>query len=239
MGHVINYAYRLYDRQDWIEHFGSITQPYREEYRPKPFSRRFVRHLPGWYAQKHPDEDWAETFAVWLESGEGEGWRVDYADWPVALEKLEYCSRTVREVSGTDPLQVDEELDEDVGEIDATLDEFYNTSSQDEEPMPPGLDGALRSIFDPEIGPVSPDEQPLAAGALLRRIGPELLGQVYRWTGHFPERTRALIRYLARRADDLDLNYGAQHEERAIIAVTTLVAGLAMNHVQHGSYLPH
>ena len=49
--------------------FGSITQPYREEYRPQPFSRRFVRHLPGWYAQKHPDEDWAETFAVWMTPG--------------------------------------------------------------------------------------------------------------------------------------------------------------------------
>ena len=49
--------------------FGSITQPYLEEYRPEPFSRRYVRHLPGWYAQKHPDEDWAETFAVWMTPG--------------------------------------------------------------------------------------------------------------------------------------------------------------------------
>ena len=55
--------------EEWVEHFGSITQPYLEEYRPEPFSRRFVRHLPGWYAQKHPDEDWAETFAVWMTPG--------------------------------------------------------------------------------------------------------------------------------------------------------------------------
>ena len=61
MGHVVNYAYELYDREDWVKQFGSINQPYEEEYRPEPFSRRFVRHLPGWYAQKHPDEDWAET----------------------------------------------------------------------------------------------------------------------------------------------------------------------------------
>jgi hypothetical protein len=54
MGHVINYAYKLYDMEAWVKLFGSITQPYREEYRPQPFSRRFVRHLPGWYAQKHP-----------------------------------------------------------------------------------------------------------------------------------------------------------------------------------------
>lgn len=55
MGHVVNYAYRLYDDGAWVERFGAITQPYVEHYRPEPFSRRFVRHLPGWYAQKHPD----------------------------------------------------------------------------------------------------------------------------------------------------------------------------------------
>src|SRR5260370_25032251 len=66
MGHVVNYAYRLYDRPEWVRLFGSMTQPYVEDYRPQPFSRRFVRHLPGWYAPKHPDEDWAETFAVWM-----------------------------------------------------------------------------------------------------------------------------------------------------------------------------
>src|ERR1043165_7212925 len=87
MGHVVNYAYRLYDREAWVKLFGSITQPYREEYRPQPFSRRFVRHLPGCYAQKHPDEDWSETFAVWMTPKLN--WRAEYAQWPSALAKLE------------------------------------------------------------------------------------------------------------------------------------------------------
>ena len=86
MGHVVNYAYKLYDDEAWVKLFGSITQPYREEYRPQPFSRRFVRHLPGWYAQKHPDEDWSETFAVWMTPGRD--WRADYAQLPTALAKL-------------------------------------------------------------------------------------------------------------------------------------------------------
>ena len=90
MGHVINYAYKLYDLEAWVKLFGSITQPYREEYRPQPFSRRFVRHLPGWYAQKHPDEDWSETFAVWMTPGRD--WRADYAQLPTALAKLEFCA---------------------------------------------------------------------------------------------------------------------------------------------------
>jgi hypothetical protein len=52
MGHVINYAYKLYDEAEWVKLFGSITQPYLEDYRPQPFSRRFVRHLPGWYRRR-------------------------------------------------------------------------------------------------------------------------------------------------------------------------------------------
>src|SRR5581483_4341810 len=91
MGHVVNYAYQLYDLPEWVTLFGSITQPYEEEYRPQPFSRRFVQHLPGHYAQKHPDEDWAETFAVWMTPGRD--WRREYADWPAALAKLEFCDR--------------------------------------------------------------------------------------------------------------------------------------------------
>jgi hypothetical protein len=52
------------------------------------------------------------------------------------------------------------------------------------------------------------------------------MANVFRWTGHFPERTRVLLQYLADR------------EDSAITALTTLVTGLAMNHVQRGSYLP-
>ena len=47
MGHVVNYAYRLYEEAEWIRLFGSMSQPYLEEYRPEPFSQRFVWHLPG------------------------------------------------------------------------------------------------------------------------------------------------------------------------------------------------
>ena len=68
-GHAFNYAYRLYDRADWRQTFGPYSRPYRERYRADPFSHDYVRHILGWYAQKHPDEDFAETFAVWLTPG--------------------------------------------------------------------------------------------------------------------------------------------------------------------------
>jgi len=238
MGHVVNYAYRLYDDEEWVKQFGSITQPYFEEYHPEPFSRRYVRHLPGWYAQKHPDEDWAETFAVWMTPGLE--WRAEYGAWPIAYSKLAYCSRTMATLRDRNPEVTNSELDEDVGDIDYSLDQYYGREADSPGELPPGLDGAIRAIFE-DLG----EEDGLLLGAplkpaadLIRRVEAELMANVFRWTGHFPERTRVLLRYLADRATRLGQGYPAQREDSAIIALTTLVTGLAMNHVQRGSYLP-
>jgi hypothetical protein len=94
-GHALNYAYGLWKRRDWIEIFGDFRRPYRDVYNPNPWSRDFVRylHFTGMYhyAQKHPDEDWAETFAVWLDPTVR--WSRRYRDWQVAFAKLEYVDR--------------------------------------------------------------------------------------------------------------------------------------------------
>jgi hypothetical protein len=238
MGHVVNYAYRLYDQEEWVKQFGSITQPYAEEYRPEPFSRRYVRHLPGWYAQKHPDEDWSETFAVWMTPGLD--WRAEYGGWPVAAAKLQYCDRVMQALRERDPVVTSAELDEDVGEIEYSLGQYYRDSARAPGEVPPGLDGALRAIFEDLGGGegMSLDEPLAPAAPLIRRLEPELLTNVFRWTGHFPERTRVLVRYLADRAEQLRQGYAVTRESAAIVAFTTLVTGLAMNHVQRGSYLP-
>jgi hypothetical protein len=237
MGHVVNYAYRLYDQPEWVKLFGSITQPYLEEYRPAPFSRRFVRHLPGWYAQKHPDEDWAETFAVWMTPGLD--WRGEYADRPAALAKLNYCDRTMAQLADREPLVTAHDLDEDVGDLDYPLKHLYS-SDGGEADLPAGLDGSLRAIFEDlgEWEDKSSGAPRKPAAALLRRLERDLMANVYRWTGHFPERTRALVRHLARRAEQLQQVYPEDREMQAGVAVTTLVTALAMNHVHRGSYLP-
>jgi hypothetical protein len=232
MGHVVNYAYQLYEQEEWVKHFGSITQPYEEEYRPEPFSRRFVRHLPGWYAQKHPDEDWAETFAVWMTPGRD--WRADYADWPEALAKLQYCKRTMKSLRDREPPVTATELDEDVGDLTFSLDQFYGSHTAGSAELPPGLDGALRSVF--EDTEAAAERRP--ASALIRRLEDDVMDSVYRWTGHFPERTRALLRFLADRAGRLRLTYPASRETAATVGVTTLVTALAMNHVHRGTYVP-
>ena len=100
-GHAFNYAYRLYATPEWRELFGPFNRRYRDHYRPVPFSRKYVRHMAGWYAQKHPDEDFAETFAVWLTPRSA--WRQRYRGWP-ALAKLRYVDRIVRRLGDKDPV---------------------------------------------------------------------------------------------------------------------------------------
>jgi hypothetical protein len=239
MGHVVNYAYRLYNQEDWVQLFGSMTQPYEDEYRPQPFSRRFVRHLPGWYAQKHPDEDWAETFAVWLTPGSD--WRAAYAAWPTAQRKLEYCDRVMHEVRDQEPAVTAFDAEEDVSNLTYSLGDLYQEWAFPHTELDmPGLDGALRTIFEGlgEAGDGTAGGQRLPAADLIRKWERDIMADVYRWTGHFPERTRVLLRHLAERARELQLVYPADREPQALLALATLVTALAMNHVHRGSYLP-
>ncbi|MHB0957186.1 MAG: hypothetical protein ACYC0X_14700 [Pirellulaceae bacterium] len=237
MGHVVNYAYRLYEEEAWVEHFGSMTQPYVEEYRPQPFSVRFVQHLPGWYAQKHPDEDWSETFAVWMTPGHR--WAEQYADWPIPLAKLQYCDRTMSQLRGRDPLITTIEADDDVANLPYSVDQYYVDLSPTEIAVPAGLDGALRSLFEsiecPEDSPAAVPRHP--ASALMLRVERQIMADVYRWTGHFPEYTRALVEHLARRADELAQVYPEDRELEVALGFTTLITSLAANYVHRGSYL--
>jgi hypothetical protein len=234
LGHVVNYAYRLFDDPGWRDAFGPMSAPYREEFPVEPFSRRYVRHLPGWYAQKHPDEDWAETFAVWLTPGLD--WRAEYAEWPVALAKLQYCDRTLAALSDRDPPVTADDLDEDVADLTDSLDQFYGAGPPSREEFPPGLGGALRAALD-DLGP--PDAGACGpASRLIRRWERALTADVYRWTGHFPERTRALLDHLAGHADRAGLTYPEDRDREATLALACLVTALAMNHTQKGVYLP-
>lgn len=238
MGHVVNYAYKLYEDEPWVKLFGAITQPYLEEYQPQPFSTNYVRHLPGWYAQKHPDEDWAETFGVWMTPGGH--WRKQYADWPRALAKLQYCDAKMAALHDVDPPVNITELDEEVEQLPYSVDDYYRRTAMPEGHFPPGLDGALRSVFE-DLGELEVSDESVArrsAAELLLRLQRPLMADVFRWTGHFPEHTRELIRYIAKRADELQQVYPADREREAIIGVTTLITSLAMTHVSRGSYTP-
>jgi hypothetical protein len=234
MGHVVNYAYRLYEREEWVKLFGSMNEPYEEDYRPQAFSPRFVENLPGWYAQKHPDEDWAETFAVWLSPDWD--WRREYARRPIARAKLEYCDRTLHELADREPLATAEELDEDVADLAYSLEQFYRSLGASETPFPYDLDSGLRTIFGDQGSVAEVQRQP--AAELIRRLEPRLMADVHCWTGHFPERTRVLLRHLAARAAELNLVYAENRAMDVAVNLTAFITALATNFVRHGSYIP-
>ena len=219
--------------------FGPITRPYLEEYRPEPFSRRYVRHLPGWYAQKHPDEDWAETFAVWMTPGLD--WRAEYAGWPEALAKLEYCDRVMRRAARARP--AGDRRRAGRGRLRDRLHAgavLQRRGSRDRR-APAGarrraaLD--LRGLGAPR-GPVDGRAPPARLGA----DPPPRRATCRRTSTAGPATSRsgraACCSHLAERADALEQVYPEDRETPAIIALTTLVTALAMNHVQRGSYMP-
>lgn len=246
LGHVICYAYRLYDDEEYVKLFGANTQPYVEEFHVEPFSRRFVRHLPGWYAQKHPEEDWCETFAVWITPGSN--WREDYKNWPEALQKLEYCDAVITRIGDADPQATSTHQDDDISAYEGSIEQFYDQWSKTSTEwltlgkleLPPGLDGALRTIFE-DLGDRE-DKTTMAprkpASELILRLEQDMMASIYRWTGHFPERTRPLLRHLAERANQLAQVYPEDRELDAACALTALVTTLAMNFVYKGTYLP-
>jgi hypothetical protein len=120
--HALDHAYRLHRRASWRAQFGPFSRPYRVSYRPDPGSRHFVVNLDHWYAQSHPSEDWAETFAVWIRPGSR--WRERYRGWP-ALRKLRYVDGLVREHGGRrPPLRTRERVDP-LPELRMTLREYY------------------------------------------------------------------------------------------------------------------
>ena len=144
-GHAFNYAYKLHRTPEWKQLFGPYRRPYRENYRPVLFSKDYVRYLPGWYAQKHPDEDFAETFAVWMTPRSG--WRKKYRGWG-ALEKLRYMDRIAKEVGNVDPFRKRGSPDITVDEMEMTVGEFYRHTTEQVSLPDVNLDSDLAAIFN-------------------------------------------------------------------------------------------
>ena len=231
-GHAFNYAYRLFETEEWHEIFGPYSRPYREDYKPNPFSRNFVRHISGWYAQKHPDEDFAESFAVWLMPGSN--WQEAYAGWG-ALKKLEYVDRVVKEVGRKPPLVTAEGYDSS-GELDYSIAEHYDRYGYKPQELPAYYDGDLRELFDEN----APGRQPGTgepAAAFLHRHRRTLLHQIAYWTGVYEGHVRALFDHFIERCDALDLKVNRHDETALLTELTAYATTLCMNRLYKGDFV--
>lgn len=216
-GHAMSTAFRLHYRRRWQKTFGSVSQPYPESYVPRARSRNYVLHLDWWYAQAHPAEDFAETFAVWLKPGQR--WRRNYAGWP-ALKKLEYVDSLMEEIAGRAPVVRSRRHVEPLRRDRRTLAEYYA-----ERQARYGTGGTL--IFDKELRTLfSDDPRHLnreSAASFLRRMRPRIRQTVARWTGESAYTVDLVVKEMIERSKELKLRR-VSAELRAREDVSVLVA---------------
>jgi Putative zinc-binding metallo-peptidase len=176
-GHALDHAFGLHRRRRWQRLFGLSSDHYPRAYRPNPYSQRHVQHLDYWYAQSHPDEDFAETFAVWLAGPRY--WRRKYADWP-ALDKLEYLQELMTEIAGEKPQLRTRNFVDPLSRNRDTLKEYYLEKSYKAEKNWPALyDADLKKLF----GPTSPTGRGQAASAFIRQVSSQLRRELAPWLG--------------------------------------------------------
>lgn len=229
-GHAFNYAYKLHQTPEWKQLFGPFRRPYHDNYRPIPFSRNFVRHLAGWYAQKHPDEDFAETFAVWLTPRSA--WRKRYRGWG-AIAKLQYMNRIARQLGDVDPVRRRGRTDITVDEMEATVAEFYQRTSDDIPLADLALDTDLRDIFDAS----KRRKTAKPAHEFLHAQRKAVVDKVAYWTGAQRPLIKKLIEVIERRIEELGLFADSAREAEHLIQITVYVTALAMNYMARGKFV--
>jgi len=226
-GHALENAYRLQRRAERQTLFGKSSEPYPDHYAPKPYSKSFVQHLESWYAQSHPDEDFAETFAVWLTPGSD--WRARYAGWP-ALRKLEYVDALMKQIAGR-PAPVDSRrIPFSLASQRRTLRVHYKRKRRHYRVDDRGFyDRDLRIIFSdaPEHAANPP------AGGFLRRIRRDVRRRVRKWTGERHYIIDQVLEDMIARCQELGLRL-AVPEEEARLEFTALLTARTMIHLQLG-----
>ncbi len=228
-GHAIENAYRLRLRRRRRQLFGKSSERYRDYYVPRPYSRRFVVHLEQWYAQSHPDEDFAETFAVWLSPDSN--WRERYAGWPV-LRKLEYVDELMPEIGDERPAVVSRARVDALSRLRKTLRQHYEEKRRhyglDEDVS---YDRDLRRVFS--AAPEFHDRAP--AARFLTRIRREVRRRVAQGTGVYQYTIDQVLGDMINRCRELGLRL-AVPEDQAKLDFTIALTVQTMNYLHSGRH---
>ncbi|MCC5824449.1 MAG: putative zinc-binding metallopeptidase [Phycisphaerales bacterium] len=228
-GHAVQTAFRLHRRKAWREHFGDPSLPYPESYTPRPYSRRYVLHIDPHYAQAHPAEDFAETFAVWLTPGSR--WRTRYKGWG-ALRKLEYVDALMGEIAGRRPAVRPGPAVAPLRSLAYTLAEHYrHRQSYYGIEQPDVYTRDLRRLF--RAGPDEPGSS--SAPAFLRAARRDILRTVARWTGQYQYTLNDMYQQLIDRCAEHALRIPADEDrEKLRREIAVFLTVMAMNEVRDG-----
>ena len=231
-GHCFDHAYSFSKTRKWRRLFGSPNQEYApENYRPKPYSRSFVKHLSNWYAQAHPDEDFAETFAVWIDPNSQ--WQQEYSKWPVALAKLQYVDEQSRLSSNKPWIIPGKKLPYSASRMTTTLENYYaKRKRQHADEYPDFYDEDLKRIFN---GGSDTSKRDLGAASFMRRNQKSIIDSVSRWTGERKFPIHQLVRKLQVRCESLRLRLG-DDDSRTCFDVASYLATLVTNYLHTGKF---
>jgi len=224
-GHALDNAFQLRKRRDRQRLFGRSSQPYPQFYTPRPYSRRYVVHLESSYAQSHPDEDFAETFAVWASTPE-DVWRKRYAEWP-ALKKLEWMHREMQDLRGKVPPVRSKRKVEPIHAEQRTLGEYYTAKREHYGLDYPSVDERdLRRIFS--ASPKYKNNMP--ATKFVRKVRREVRRTVAQWTGIYQYTIDQVLADIIARSKELELRLTVGEEE-AKLGFGILLAVQTMNYI--------
>ena len=227
-GHAFNYAFRLYRSPAWQKTFGDFSQPYHEVYRARPFSAKFVRYVPGWYAQKHPDEDFAETFAVWLTPGSN--WEKNYGGTK-ALKKLMYVDKTIPSYEGRNSDVSARSPDRPVEELTMTLASWFSSRKATL------CDLRLPRVIDLDLHRMFPSGHGRPAAGVLQKQKVLLVRLVNNWTGLDRHLLAGLLRAALDRVRYLRLRIAPEEDETALADFASFLTALAMNYQDTGCFV--
>jgi hypothetical protein len=228
--HAYAYAYQVFKKRKWQRTFGRTSPDDTPQfYRPRPYSRSFVVHLDDWYAQSHPDEDFAETFAVWLTPDLD--WRTRYKDWK-ALAKLEYVDELMKEIAGKPAVHTPEYKVSEHDCLNVKLKKYYAQKRKlYEDTYPDFYDKDLRKLFDAGAEVAGR----VKASAWLRQHRRHLMDSVCQWTNEKKYRVNELLTHLIERCDQLALHIKTDDPRRPL-QVTSYVTTLVMNYLFTGKF---
>jgi len=226
-GHAIDNGYKLRQRRRRQQVFGPSYIHYPEYYTPKPYSKSFVLHLDSWYAQSHPDEDFAESFAVWLNPHSD--WKNRYADWP-ALKKLEYMDSLMGELAGKPPLVRTRRRVEPLQSLRKTLRAHYQRKRRHYGVDHPHFyDRDLRKLFSDAPEHASN----MKAARFIARVRRDVRRMVASWTGEYQYTIDQVIENMISRANELNLRLQGP-EDRSKLDFTVLLTVQTMNYLHSG-----
>ncbi len=214
-GHVVQHAFNLHRLRQWQQLFGSSSQPYPDLYRPNPASKNHVQHLRMWYAQSHPDEDFAETFAVWLKPRSS--WRKRYAEWP-ALKKLEYVDGLMQKIAGRKSSFGPRTRVDPLKKSKFTLRQYYaNKKERYTVNAPTYFDRDLLRLFAAEPR----HRQAPTAVQFLRKHRSKIRQMTAKWTGEYQLTLDAVLDGMIARSKELKLR--APGADRQLMMDCTLM----------------